>query len=352
LVPVLHDLFRLPRVIVLAVECRGRARIDRHGDAIQVQRLDHSIDHSSDVHHQATLLRAWDQEYTQLHPGRFSGYVRKLRNDGIKLFSERMNRAVFQMGALPATRLAFGLPLHASDMSCLCGEDGDKNSLLVFSGRSGFEFFSPDDFEFFGIEIDVDASSDPVLSTMIESLDKIISCGKRSIALNPNRAAKLGRFLDLTLSEEGIAERILNWPDHAAAFNRGLVGWLLDMLQTADSGSDRRQIRHWDAITEIRTLVSEAPCCPISVAELTVELGVSRRTLQNACQEIVGLSPVQYLRALRLSEARRMMERSSSVTEAATQFGFWHLGYFARDYHAMFGELPSCTLNRYRRYQT
>ncbi len=110
-------------------------------------------------------------------------------------------------------------------------------------------------------------------------------------------------------------------------------------------------MRHWDTIAEIRQLVTEGACCPLSVAELTVELGLSRRTLQNACQEIVGLSPVQYLRALRLGEARRMMGRAASVTEVATQFGFWHLGYFARDYHTMFGELPSKTLERVRRRQ-
>src|SRR5690606_32819472 len=109
---------------------------------------------------------------------------------------------------------------------------------------------------------------------------------------------KLGRLLNATLSEEGIAERIIDSPDHAAAFNRGLVGWLLDMLQSSDSGTDSRPMRHWDAISAIRTLVRESPCCPVSVAELTVELGLSRRTLQNACLELVGLTPVQYLRAL------------------------------------------------------
>jgi AraC family ethanolamine operon transcriptional activator len=77
-------------------------------------------------------------------------------------------------------------------------------------------------------------------------------------------------------------------------------------------------------------------------------LGLSRRTLQNACQEVIGMSPVQYLRALRLSEARRMMQSARSVTEVATQFGFWHLGYFSRDYQMMFDELPSKTLQRWR----
>ena len=317
-----------------------------------MEQADISTDHSVDVHHQATLLHAWAQEYTQLRPGNFTGSVSTLRNGGVKLFSERMNRAIFQIGALPAPRLAFGLPIRAAGHNYICGEEGNDHSLLIFSGPSGFEFLSSEDFEFYGIEIDTDISDDPVFLTMVKTLEEeIVTSSSRAIRLDAMRAGKLARLLGAILSEEGIGERLQAWPDGAAAFNRGLVGWVLDMLQVASPEQERPPIRHWDTIAAIRNLVTERACCPLSVAELTVELDLSRRTLQNACQEIVGLSPVQYLRALRLSEARRMMERATTVTEVATQFGFWHLGYFARDYHTMFGELPSKTLERVRRGQ-
>ncbi len=311
-------------------------------------RVNQSTDHSDDVHHQATLLHAWDQEYAQLRAGEFTGSVSTLSTAGIKLFTERMNRAVLQTGALKAGRLAFGLPLRAAGRSRICGEEGSANSLLVFSGNSGFEFLSPDLFEFVGIEIDTACSADPVFLTMARTLEKVISSGRRSISIKPAKAAKLGRVLTVMLSEDGPGARLEDWPDQAAAFNRGLVGWLLDILQTADEEGEPVTPRHWEAISAIGKLVKDSACCPISVAELTVELGLSRRTLQNACQEVIGMSPVQYLRALRLSEARRMMQSARSVTEVATQFGFWHLGYFSRDYQMMFDELPSKTLQRWR----
>lgn len=313
-----------------------------------MEQADLSTDYSIDVHHQATLLHAWGQEYTQLKPGSFTGSVSTLRNCGVKLFAERMNRAILQIGALPAPRLAFGLPIRAAGRNYICGEEGNDHSLLVFSGRSGFEFLSPEDFEFYGIEIDTGISDDPVFVTMVKTLEEVITSSSRAIQLDAGRAGKLARLLGAILSEEGIGERLQAWPDRAAAFNRGLVGWVLDMLQVAAPEKEHAPMRHWDTIAAIRRLVTEGACCPLSVAELAVELDLSRRTLQNACQEIVGLSPVQYLRALRLSEARRMMARTTSVTEVATQFGFWHLGYFARDYHKMFGELPSKTLERVR----
>ncbi len=313
-----------------------------------MSRVSQSKVNSDDVHQQATLLRSWDQEYTQLRAGEFTGSVSILSTTAINLFIERMNRAVFQTGALTTTRLAFGLPLRTAGLSRICGEEGSANSLVVFSGSSGFEFLSPDAFEFLGIEIDTVCSSDPVFLTMVRALQQFFSSDRRSISIEPVKAAKLGRVLTMLLAEDWPGAQLDAWPDQAATFNRSLVGWLLDILQSAVEEEEPVVARHWETISAIGKLVKNSLCCPISVAELTVELGLSRRTLQNACNEIIGTSPVQYLRALRLSEARRMLQSARSVTEVATHFGFWHLSYFSRDYHTMFGELPSKTLQRWR----
>ncbi|MCW5625811.1 MAG: helix-turn-helix domain-containing protein, partial [Burkholderiales bacterium] len=84
-----------------------------------------------------------------------------------------------------------------------------------------------------------------------------------------------------------------------------------------------------------------------TVAELCVEIEVCRRTLQYAFQDILGVSPVQYLRAVRLNGVRRALRRAgpdARIGDIAAEWGFWHLSQFAADYRRMFGELPSQTL--------
>lgn len=66
---------------------------------------------------------------------------------------------------------------------------------------------------------------------------------------------------------------------------------------------------------------------------------------------VLGLSPVQYLRAARLLGVRRELLRAGPVirvSDAAARWGFWRLSQFAADYKRLFGELPSETLGRTR----
>lgn len=88
----------------------------------------------------------------------------------------------------------------------------------------------------------------------------------------------------------------------------------------------------------------------IQIGDLCRELHLSRRTLQRAFTETLGIGPARYLSHKRLIAVRAELRRADPaelrVTDAATKYGFWQLGRFARDYRQMFGERPSETLNR------
>ena len=91
---------------------------------------------------------------------------------------------------------------------------------------------------------------------------------------------------------------------------------------------------------------------PIYTKDLCKALGVSASALHEAFHAVFGTSPHRFLKLRRMSLVRAtLLSRSgpwASVKAAALSNGFWHLGQFAQDYKATFGELPSATLARAR----
>ncbi|NET74468.1 MAG: helix-turn-helix transcriptional regulator [Sphaerospermopsis sp. SIO1G2] len=87
---------------------------------------------------------------------------------------------------------------------------------------------------------------------------------------------------------------------------------------------------------------------PLTLKQLAQKLESSSSALSYGFKELFGMSPMRYLKVRRLNALRQHLKASDpeefTVTMLANQFGFWSAGHFARDYKAMFGELPSETL--------
>jgi AraC family ethanolamine operon transcriptional activator len=90
----------------------------------------------------------------------------------------------------------------------------------------------------------------------------------------------------------------------------------------------------------------------LSVEQVAASAGVSERTLRDAFLRYFGVPPVQYLNRRTLHQVRRALKAPdpsvATVTGILTRFGVWQFGRFARDYRALFGELPSETLRHLR----
>lgn len=84
------------------------------------------------------------------------------------------------------------------------------------------------------------------------------------------------------------------------------------------------------------------------VLEMCNHLKVSRRTLQYSFETIMGMSPSNYVRTVRLNVARKFLLLSphEKIQGAALDAGFSHLGRFSKYYQDFFGELPSQTMGR------
>ena len=149
------------------------------------------------------------------------------------------------------------------------------------------------------------------------------------------------------------APEIIAHPEAARGLEQMLIEAMVGCLSIGEIREERLAWRHHSLIMRrFRRAVEENPDQPLYIPELCSAIGVSDRTLRVCCQEQLGLSPKRYLVLRRMHQARRALRDGSpgvtTVTEIATQYGFWQFGRFAGEYKSLFGETPSATLHRRR----
>jgi transcriptional regulator GlxA family with amidase domain len=102
------------------------------------------------------------------------------------------------------------------------------------------------------------------------------------------------------------------------------------------------------AVREAMDIIEAAAHLPLTTSTLATQCHVSVRTLQEGFRRHLGMSPMAYLRAVRLRRAHRDLlcadPYRSTVAATAHRWGFTHLGRFATAYKAMFGQTPLQTL--------
>ena len=85
----------------------------------------------------------------------------------------------------------------------------------------------------------------------------------------------------------------------------------------------------------------------ITLEMLAKQAGCSHRTLQMAFNDAFGMSPLAYVRFVRLNfvhDDLRLADDGVTVRDVALKWGFTHLGWFSKCYLEQFGVLPSQTL--------
>lgn len=103
-----------------------------------------------------------------------------------------------------------------------------------------------------------------------------------------------------------------------------------------------------ELVERAERLLRDRAAEPLPIAHLSSLVGVSERGLRNAFNAVRGMSPKRFVIHDRLNEVRRALSDSraagTTVTDIATEHGFFELGRFAGRYKAVFGETPSQTL--------
>jgi AraC-like DNA-binding protein len=214
---------------------------------------------------------------------------------------------------------------------------------------------------------------DKVLHTSADNAR--LSLAVREEALNRHLAALLGEeprepleFAAAIGAASGHGRRlagILHWAaaesERGALLGHALVAarfeaFVLDALLLFQPHNHSEALRSVERriaprdVRRARDYIHEHLASPITLADLVEASGVPGRTLLQHFRDVHGVSPMRYVRDLRMARVRAELASGTvqCVADCALRWGFAHAGRFSIEYRRRFGESPSSTLARAR----
>ena len=298
-----------------------------------------------DAESQAGTQPDWQQEYRQLSAGAFQGHVQHVQLPGMRLVREDSNRRLHQRGDLGRGAYGFAMPLSLSEPGNFNGQRFDLDSVLL--GRSDeLDFRTPTQMSLLAVVVEADLLQ-PLWQRMYQKPLASWLEHQLVVAARPAAAQALRRLhVDLMAR---LLDPAANWPDESALLqvrDALLIEWIEVIPERVDTSSVPSASARRQCVNRACELMLSQPDEPLSMLELCSRVGASRRKLNYCFQDVLGTSPMQYLRAVRLNGVRRELRSGAAkaVQDAAARWGFFHMGQFSADYKRQFGELPSATL--------
>jgi len=301
-----------------------------------------------DVDEHAHNLSNWEQSYDQITAGSFDGVLEEWQAHGLQIFRERSSHAVRQSCCVWPDAYWFGIEPHAAGMR-INGRQVGADMIMTRPGSREFELMTPERHDILGIVIQRNTLLEEAQrhgctiawSTLVDAellhvdSDGLQACRQHITAL----------LASPTQSEDSTQKQ----EQKQAHMQEQVVAALLLMLDSSEVESQactsltrRRRI-----VSEARNYAMQNQTQPVTVPMLCTHLHVSRRTLQYCFEDVLGMSPMSYLRSLRLNGVRRQLLCSDKgpqrIGDVAAAWGFTNFSQFSSDYKKLFGNSPSAT---------
>lgn len=334
-------------------------RLSQMSDTFSTPQISTVQAHDADEH--AHNLTDWEQSYDQVTRGAFHGVLTELKMPQMQIFREHTSQALRQSCCVWPQAFWFGIPNLASTQSLpvtdkvrINGRQGHSDAIMVRPGNCEFELLTPTHYTVYGIVVKTDS-----LQAAADRMHCVIDWQKLATTevlhvSDASRHACLQLLGQLSSSENKPLDS--NTSQTVAGANADEESVMLTVLSMLDSGEvdcavSNSFMRRRRIVAQARDYVLEHKDRLTSVVELCECLHVSRRTLQYCFEDVLGMSPIQYLRIIRLNGARRELREPVSkvrrVSDVAADWGFGHLSQFANDYRKLFGQTPSECLHQH-----
>jgi AraC-like DNA-binding protein len=284
------------------------------------------------------------------HPGEFTATGNFIRLNNIALAYLSYGAAArVRCGAINAVREQFCITgsATASFGSQRCRIDAERPCLIPAQDEAVYDF--DDNFSQIVLYVDT-AALRGVLSAVIGvpvSQNLIFETPTDSGKPELRRLQQLVQFLVSELDRDDAAP---STPVLAELERSVLVSFLHANTHNFSRllKRDARRVTPWQ-VRRAEEFIEANWQRPLTLRMIAEATGVSARSLFKAFREARGCSPTEYVKRVRLKQARQMLTsptQHTSVTAVAFACGFDNPGHFSGNYRLAFGELPSQTLTK------
>ncbi len=292
---------------------------------------------SADMSEHASHLSGWDQRYDQLSNGPLDAALWVRDVGSVRLFRERLSQAAIQHMQLPRDHLNLIVPLVWPQR---CSQQPwVLDGVNLLPNQHEFRTVTGAGMDVLGLSIPYAELTDLLSDSTLARCRANHAVQGVALASKAHQGA-CRELVELLMApaQHAIKPRVLD-------LTARLLAELDEVPARTISFTTRQYI-----VQRCHELVMDAPHSAGNLVDLCKRLKISRRTLQYSFQSVADVNPVQYLRSIRLNEARRALSRhpEARISDIAAQWGFEHTSYFCSQYQKLFGEKPSQRRRLYR----
>jgi len=305
---------------------------------------------SSDADELAQQIAEWMLEFVQLHPGRFTGSVTLIDLGGLLIARGAFDQALLMKVTTPPGCVTIGRPARQSNALLFHGHEIQAGECMTAGSGADTELVSRGALFPTTVSIRQNAWEAGWLDE-----SPLLSVSMKGVKVRTPGPAWISGYLS---SVEWILDAVELYPEvfDRVELRNSLADSLLAQVNAFSSPDscvaqdrDTRACRRL-AVDRAQEYISANLTEPMRLSDLCKYARTQARSLEYGFQEVMGRSPMAYVKTLRLHRIRRLLRsstvRTRSVSEIALDGGFWHLSQFALDYKNLFGESPSITSRR------
>lgn len=289
-----------------------------------------------------------NRRYTQLQPGKLQGHYLEINLGDVQIFREELTAGTLIEAAPISTFIPFAAVLNNSDNFNYCGKKREKNTILQATGGFWDASFK-DNLNFVVAAFNRQALNKNIVQLTGQEIpaDWLIS---KTCLTDPYALACYAQGINNIINIIGARPTILTSDTAQRMIGDDILRLIFDVLKTKTtfitpptSQSTRlKGVRR--VIDYLHSYASEVPTIP----DLCNIASLSERNLQYGFKEYLGVTPIRYLRLIRLNGVRKDLvlspPKKRKIVDIALDWGFIELGRFSGEYRQLFQELPSVTL--------